>query len=290
MTCCLVVFITGAHRCFWDSWKNLVEKVILPNKHAFRIIVSTGIDKSTLAKETIPSFEDRLVDEWTRLSLPDMDLHMTWVAKDNPHLKKAIASIDDYVQRGKLTPGWFDYLTRRSGSCIEYAQFACLYESILKKYDFTPEDILLRFRTDTLLRHPLEVHAPNVHNNVEDVMHSFFPSSPFFHKGFVPAEGREGPILPKDRIMDRWVLTLRKNLIYLMPFLNAKILLEVCDHFGDWDAPEDNAYWFNAESQFRGCLRLHNFTVFEFSQNKDECFGGFETSENDFPIYAIRRY
>lgn len=286
---CLVVFITGAHRCFWDSWKNLLEKVIRPNRHAYRIIVSTGIDKTTLHHDMIPSFENQLADEWTALGMPDMDLHMDWLDRDDPHLMKAVASITDYTNRDKLGHGWLEYLTKRSGSCIEYAQFATLYEKIIRQYDFTPDDLLLRFRTDVVLRHPMEVHVPDVCNEVADVMHSFFPTSNFFSEGFIPNTGREGPILPRDRVADRWCLTLRKNLIYLMPLLNAKIVVDVCDHYGDWDIVEDNAYWFNAESQFRGCLRIHNFTVFDFCQQKDECFGRFESSEEDFPIYAILR-
>jgi len=221
-----------------------------------------------------------------------MDLHIKWIDRDEPHYKKAITSIEDYLKKGKLPPHWFDYLTRRSGSCIEYAQFAKLYDDIIKNknYNFTPEDLLLRTRTDILLRSEWNIHAPIIHSSVEMVMHESFPESPFFQNKFLPAVGREGPILPRFRIDDRWVITLRKNLIYLIPILSARVIVGVADHFGDWDSVEDNAYWFNAESQFRGCLRLNNFTVFEFSQKVDECFGNFEISENEFPIYAIRRY
>jgi hypothetical protein len=200
-----------------------------------------------------------------------------------------VASLEHYRNHQKLDPYWFEYLVHRSGSCFEYAQAARLYEKLCPQHEFSDQDLLLRTRTDVLLRHPFHLdHHPTQVVTTRDMFRSLFPTCHHFDQ-WEEQGGREVSVFPPEFLPGRWAITLRKNLVYLMPMQAGRVLLELARHYGDWDSVDQNRYWFNAESQFRGCLRNHHFTVWEFSQQKDECYGGFDDNPEDFPLYAIYR-
>jgi hypothetical protein len=146
-------------------------------------------------------------------------------------------------------------------------------------------DLLLRIRTDVLFQHDMHLSFLDVRTATwASAFSQLFPTHNVFFENHKQEMGREYSIY---NVSDRWIITLRKNLIYLLPFDQARIIADMILYYGDWDSPRHNAYWFNAESQFRGCLRHHGFTVFEYSQTHDECYDNPDTER--FPVYAIQR-
>lgn len=290
----LFVFITGQYRKFWHSWNNLVVNLFKPNDPYFEIHVCVGIDKTwrstgyLWAEGDREVFEKHLHKEWA--SIGGKNIILQWVDCNNPYLQDAVSSLEDYREKNILTPYWFDYLVHRSGSCIEYAQIAQLYEIISSKYEINDDDLMMRTRTDILLRHPIcfDSIPPDVSSPTQKIFQNLFKGSQHFDQ-FEEPTGREVSIFPSTPTQQNWIITMRKNLIYIMPLKAGKLLLELVRHYGDWDTPEHNTYWFNAESQFRGCFRNNGFTLWEHSQNKDECFGDFENLPDEFPLYAIYR-
>lgn len=280
----VIIFMTGQFRCFWKSWWNMLDMIIFPNMERLDISVCLGLDghkKTNHEKWDIEErqlFQDVVHIVWNSINM-NGELRLYWLDRNNKHLVRGVSSLKRYVDNRILEPHWFEYLVYRSGSCLEYAQFAQLYEQY---HDY---HYLLRFRADTLLRHPLMIHEP-IGETWNAIFSSYFPSTDHF-KDYIQPTGREYSIHEPDR--QRWIMTLRKNLIYLIPFDQAAILCKIIAFYGDWDTPFENRYWFNAESQFRGCLRHHGFNIFEFSQEHDECFGYFLQEEALFPIYAIQR-
>jgi hypothetical protein len=236
-------------------------------------------------------FQTHLTNEWAILGHPPEHLAVEWITYTNPYFQKAMASLQHYRDKNKLDPYWFDYLVHRSGSCMEYAQIARLYDMVCSQYTIQDEDLMMRTRTDILLRHPLSFQSlpPDPACRTKDVFEKLFPTSRLFETMKDEPTGREVSIFPSPPIPDRWIITLRKNLVYIMPLRYGSLLLELVQHYGDWDTLEFNNYWFNAESQFRGCFRCHHFTLWEYSQDKDECYGNFENMPQDFPLYAIYR-
>lgn len=284
----LWVFVTGQYRCFWHAWKNMVGMVLRPTAGGYEPRVCVGMDEAWGGDRRI--FETHLRNEWAALGFPPSHLIVVWVShRQDPYFRVAVASLEGHRRDGKLAEGWFDYLTRRSGSCLEYAQ-ACRLLDAVGEDEIGKGDLLLRTRTDVLLTHPVcldDVPRPDRDRTTATVFRRLFPTCPLFD-GWEEVPGREASMLPSIFSNDRWCATLRKNLVYLMPMRAAWVLRDVVRRYGDWDDPRENEYWFNAESQFRGCLRQHGFTVWECSQEKDECHGGVAGAA-DFPVYAIYR-
>lgn len=291
----LFVFITGQYRRFWHSWNNIVENILKPSSSSFEVHVCVGMDKIWRTPGHLWNdgdrniFETHLRNEWGLLQYPPDHLIVEWIDYHDPYFKGSVASLEYYRDRQKLDPYWFEYLVHRSGSCIEYAQISRLYDRVCSQYHIMDDDLMLRTRTDILLRHSLHLDfTPTEKMPTKSVFQQLLPTCHHFDQ-WEEQGGREVSIFPPQFIKDRWVITMRKNLVYIMPLRAGSFLKELAGHYGDWDGPEMNHYWFNAESQFRGCFRHHHFTIWEFSQHKDECHGNFDDLPDDFPVYAIYR-
>lgn len=278
----LFVMITGQYRRFLDCWENMVETIIRPSQDAgLDVYLCFGLDPTpTCPTINVGSVcpEDHVLVEW---------IHH----RSDPYFKMSVLSLEYYVETKRLDPTWYDYLVNRSGSCIEYTQIARLYEMVCSRYEVSPNDLMIRTRCDVVLTHPIQLSTiPLIGQSTHHVFHSLFPT---ISTNVVEQEeptGREVSFFPSKPILDHWVVTLRKNLVYLMPMTSGKVLRQVAMQYGDWDNATMNEYWFNAESQFRGCLRSHDFTIWEYSQKKDERFDRNTLSNtDDFPLYAILR-
>ena len=289
----LFIFITGQYRKFWHAWNNLLENVIHPSQETFDIYVCVGLDavwrtpRHLWTEMDRQVFETHLKNEW-RNGFPIDHLHMEWLPHEDFFFQQAVSSLQRYTDQGQLDSYWFDYLTRRSGSCLEYAQISRLYEIVLSRYQVQDSDLMIRTRADILFRHVWNLDFVPEQSCTKEIFQKLFPTSSHFNH-WQERDDRESSIRPSTFQQDRWIITLRKNLVYLTPLKNGHFLLQIAQHYGDWDDPQDNYYWFNAESQFRGCFRRHQFTLWEFSQDKDECYGSFHNLVDDFPIYAIYR-
>lgn len=286
----IVIVLTGQERTFWRTWENLKEMILGPVREAgYEVTLGVCMDgeyratgRTWESEEERQSFVARLYEEWETWNGNKDRLYHLWVYRADPLFTQAVHSLDTYHRNNTLAHQWREYLVHRSGSCIEYVQFNKIH-SLMEEAMAPPgdDDLLLRTRTDILFRHPISI-PPDVSRGVTGL----FPGAGVidWKKG-----GRETSYNPPMPYPGRWIITLRKNLIYLVPLRASVILREVASHYGDWDHPDENNYWFNAESQFRGCLRHHCFTIHEYSQSKDECFGDFVSQTDTLPVYAIQR-
>jgi len=302
----LILFMTGQYRRFERSWENLRDRVIVPaKKEGIDVHVYIGMDGDLKSRGEGWKVEEqrRLEEDMMRLKKESgvESLSLLWIHRQDPHMREAVCSIKDYRDRGRLADSWLDYLVHRSGSCFEYAQFNVLLDRCIEEQSpFYAEDILMRTRTDIYLRHPLSFRRcarlpsfPMNDSSIAGVLSMMFPNS--IDADYTQEKSIETSIINphiRKTFSDRWIITLRKNLVYLLPLQHAHILSQVCRHYGDWDTMDRNTYWFNAESQFRGCLRHHYFAVVEYSQHGDEFHDGDIDSKEmveKLPVYAILR-
>jgi hypothetical protein len=302
----LIIFLTGEFRHFWTSLDNLVDKVMRPAwAMNMEIYLWVGMDwnsrhagSSWKLGERV-DFLDALEARWeTDLKQPLTRLHLSWIHKDHPYMKECRHYLRNFVDKGQLAPYWYHYLVDRSGSCIEYVQYRVLYESFLSKGPVIKEDdLLFRTRGDLYLRHPL--HLPSSvpfpsSLSVHQIFSVLFPEAnlaSFSPQRFHDPTSRESSILwSSESTGNRWVVTLRKNLMYLLPMKEAYTIVEMMKRYGDWDEVVNNIFWFNAESQFRGYFRQRKFTVYEFSQEEDESSQPLDQLDTQkWPLYVIRR-
>lgn len=299
----LVVLFTGQVRSFWETWDNIVRNVMEPaRREGFCVVLGVCLDKTTKNRHVVwrddaerADFIDAIRKRWKDWNGDDNRIYTCWVDRDDKLFHTMRESLTRYLRRGALSEFWFQYLINRSGSCIEYVQFVRIYETVMTHETFSPDDLLIRVRTDVLLRHPLSFSFLDQTtmlwdpHTCLDIMKQFIPDADW-DAFFREDTSREGSIYPVKNLSPRWIITLRKNLIYVMPVLEGIIIHALVMNYGDWDTVHENLYWFNAESQFRGCLRHHSFLVLDFSQQCDECFDtDFVNKSDTLPIYTIQR-
>jgi len=308
----LVIFMTGQFRSFWRAYANMMEKVVVPAERVkYDVVLCIGLDRGMKTKgvrwedgemerEREAIKKDWLMSSNSNEKKTSRGFIMEWIDKSHPDFQKAEKSLEWFQKKGSLASYWMDYLLNRSGSCIEYAQFNALMERCREEYSpFSSTDFLLRTRTDILLRYEMDFTSLSIHQPPEHIR-DVFPGMMKHLKEEEKEEidwkrnhEREASILQwtEPSSDSKWAITFRKNLIYIMPLTHATIVCGVVQNYGNWDTPQENRYWFNAESQFRGCLRNHGFNVLEYSQDVDECHDEleFEDSSHRLPLYAIMR-
>lgn len=271
----LFIFLTGQPRCFQTAFQSLIHSLIKPNQewHEYYLFIGVDADEPLLIPDGSKQWFSFLSSCLARKQdCPDFEM-------GKQHLLKT-----------PLCPSWKDYLLNRSGSVLEYAQFSLLFQQAIALFPPKTTDLLLRFRTDTILTTPwvLPRFPPCIlfSSSPLRVFTEQFPNAPI--RDWKPDESREGCILPPLRRPNKWIISLRKNLLYLTPYENGSWIQCVVRYYGKWDRPTENDYWFNAESQFRGLFRENGFLVLDFSQQKDEAHPSCPPAP-EFPIYAIQR-
>lgn len=268
------LFLTGKIRCLSKVLLNFIPNLIAPNQDKeFRFFL--GVDGNVE--------EAKLIVEPFRCYYASV--HLFKCTREMDFFIKGVSAVSKYLSL--LNDSWKDYLLVHSGSVLEYAQIAFLYQKAIQLFPPEPTDLLLRMRTDVILCTPWIVREPLLFLDPSYVFTNMFPENKWV-KNFVFKKDREGCILPSIREENKWVVSLRKNLLYIMPYQEGRNLEKIVLNYGVWDSPKENDYWFNAESQFRGYFRKQGFTVFDLCQSKDE---NFEEAVNldIFPVYAIQR-
>lgn len=270
----VVIIMTGQPRFMQKAIDSLGQFLVEPNPSwEFFLFIGLDVDDtSSIAKLSVhKKFVQIKMFQTTRESLDSFSIGKKYVEK-----------------LSSLPWRWKDYLLNRSGSVLEYAQFFFVWEKAIQLVSPRQGDLLLRARTDVVLLSPWTMlpftpvlFSPN------QVFRASFAGNHWVQSWSFP-EDREGCIFPNPRKGDKWAIVLRKNLFYLMPYHQGNIIKQIAEKYGDWDSEDENLWWFNAESQFRGCLRQKGFTVFDFSQKLDERHNFGEHCQ-DFPIYAIQR-
>ena len=304
----LVIFMTGQFRSFWKAYSNMMKNIVQPAEDCgYTVILCVGIDSVMKTRGVKWTVEDRkkeseiIGNTWlAERGGKNRGFIMEWIDKTHSDFKMAETSLEWFHNKGSLPTYWKDYLLERSGSCIEYVQFNALMTRCEKEFEFLPEDLLLRTRTDILLRYKMdfqEVYTKTPPPHICSVFHEI-PEENKMKIDWKRTGEREAsieqPLIEGDTDHAeeiKWIITFRKNLIYMIPLRYASTICNVARYYGNWDTPQENRYWFNAESQFRGCLRTHGFNVLEYSQDVDECHDEdeFGESAHRLPIYAIMR-
>jgi hypothetical protein len=205
-----------------------------------------------------------------------------------------------------LEESWKSYL-RNSGSMIEYAQLHLAYLEVLEKeyrsgwrYDY-----VVRARTDSIYTKPVDFHwlawtedqiatrmetikeelrlskkdtssqsivtyfmatllSDDVLPNVERINASYQPNPTERALPDSPSSLRE--YLHKGRYM----LTLRKNNLYIAPRECFYMIPSLAHSYGLYRSPYSDNYWFNAEGQFRDACYYSCVSVFDYTTDFEE--------------------
>lgn len=247
----VAILYTGELRTFRKTL-HLFKKNILDKQDCY-IFATVQMNESQNIQEIVPLFIDTMQNSLKSLEFLDKN--------DKEWLKNKENSLDILKNRG-VVGGWLNYLSN-SGSMIEYYQ---LYKSYQKMCEYEKNndivfDFVIRFRTDTIWTKPLDLSWYNpefLSKSVEEMTSIFTNVENKYGNSFIFPES------------EKFVLTFRENVIYMC---SRKIIDDISVlgvTYGQYQDFENNNYWFNAESQFRGILSKNKISWFDYRGENEE--------------------
>jgi hypothetical protein len=242
---------------------------------------------------------------WLKAEIGPCLLDITWFSLERfPHW---VNQRDLVLNHLVLSEAWKGYL-RNSGSMIEYYQLQlaymklCLTESTGGfRYDY-----VVRARTDSIYVKPLDFHwldwtkddvlrrldaikgemaASGMGTGDTDVFRNFMctlwsddiiPNLAFISTEHVPSpvEAKSVPVTAEEvhRYLHegRYIQTIRKNNLYVVRRDLFHFVPSLGTMYGFLRSPQADAWWFNAEGQFRDACYYSCITVFEYSSAFEE--------------------
>jgi len=283
----VVVILTGALRTIKKTMRHFKQNVLLPGVEVFACVQN---DTAQSDEEWTTWFTEQLGGALKSIQWFAKEKHPAWITHR-----------DLMLQHIHLDNTWKDYL-KHSGSMIEYFQLqlaymkVCLYEqSCGVSYDY-----LVRARTDTIYVKPVDFHwlswtEEEVFSRVRAIRTEMelagFPTDSknvlkyfmctLLSDDVIPnlehifADYAPCPVEPdSDAIMGRlneyiqggrYILTLRKNNLYLVRRDLFHLVPSLGTMYGLMRAPVADEYWFNAECQFRSACYYSCITIFDYS-------------------------
>ena len=241
---------------------------------------------------------------WLREEIGPYLLDVTWFSLERfPHW---VTQRDLVLNHLVLSEAWKGYL-RNSGSMIEYYQLQlaymkmCLTESVGGfRYDY-----VIRARTDSIYVKPLDFHwldwtAEDVLQRLNAIkkemaesklgtepsevfryfMCSLWSDDVIPNLAFITAEHVPSPVeaavpLTAEELRrylheGRYIQTIRKNNLYVVRRDLFHFIPSLGTMYGFLQSPQADAWWFNAEGQFRDACYYSCLTVFEYSSAFEE--------------------
>lgn len=289
----VAVILSGALRTIKKTVRYLKANVLLTPDHDLFLCVQNDTSQS---EEEWTTWWHQEVGPWIR--------SLVWFSKErmvdwSVHRERLLAHMP-------LEETWKNYL-RNSGSMIEYAQLHIAYLDLVEReyrcgwrYDY-----VVRARTDSIYTKPVDFHwlqwsdddvasrmgylramlrvsgkdvtdqmvmtyfmatllSDDVLSNIEHIHATYQPH---------PAEGGLPSCAAALRSYlhtGRYMLTLRKNNLYLCPRASFYMIPSLGHMYGQFRSPYSDNYWFNAEGQFRDACYYSCVSVFDYTTDFEE--------------------
>lgn len=286
------ILLTGALRTIRKTMRFFKRNVLtVRDKH--EIAVFACVQNDTQESEAIWT-------EWLKGEIGPCLLEVTWFSLDR--FPGWVAHRDMELENIVLGEPWKDYL-RKSGSMIEYFQLQLAYMKLCwteAKGGFR-YDYVVRARTDSIYAKPVDFHwldwteeqVGERWRRIQEVQGSasaqevfkyfmctlwsedVIPNIPHIMAEYVP-----GPTEPEINTSPagirrylhegRYILTIRKNNLYVVRRDLFHFVPTLGTMYGFLRSPHSDAWWFNAEGQFRDACYYSCMSVFEYSSVSEE--------------------
>jgi len=284
-----VVIFTGALRTIKKTIRYFKQNVL-----------RDGVDVFACVQNDTQQSEEEW-NQWFRTQLGDHLRSIEWFSLANH--PEWVTHRDRLIDHIPLDNGWKHYL-RTSGSMIEYFQLqlahmkVCLYE---QRNGFQ-YDYLVRGRTDSIYAKPVDFHwlhwtDQEVADRMERIRTEMIRSAidvtersllQYFMSTLLsdttipnlsriladcvlndadrPPIGSLTPSALRAYVTNgRYILTLRKNNLYLVRRSLFFLIPSLGTIYGLPRTPAADDYWFNAECQFRSACYLSGMSIFDYS-------------------------
>lgn len=288
------VLLTGALRTITKTIRYLKENVLVSSDTDLFICVQNDTSKPN--HEWNAWFQEH-VGSW-------MKDHVVWFSTEA--YSDWIVHRERLLEHMILDPSWKGYL-RNSGSMIEYAQLQMAYLKVshYEQLHRMRYDYIVRARTDSIYTKPVDFHwlswsleevEARMHRVREELRQcgqdasdrsvaiafmvtllsdEVIPNLANIWRGYQasPVEA-ELPTNAEEMVVylrkGRYILTLRKNNLYLVRRELFYLIPSLADLYGHLRSPCSDDYWFNAEGQFRDACYYSCLDVFDYSTEFEE--------------------
>lgn len=274
----------------------------------FKRNVLCSVDRHEVAVYACVQNDTQESDEswtaWLKAEIGPCLLDVTWFSLEK--FPAWVTHRDLQLEHLRIDEGWKGYL-RKSGSMIEYFQLQLAYMKMCQieatggfRYDY-----VVRARTDSIYAKPVDFHwldwseedvarrlqvvkeelvASQMAVNDKEIFKYFMstlwsdaviPNLAFISVEHVPSPTDSViPVLAEEvrrYIHDgRYILTIRKNNLYVVRRDLFHFVPTLGTMYGFLRSPHSDAWWFNAEGQFRDACYYSCLSVFEYSSPFEE--------------------
>ena len=295
-----VILLTGALRTIRKTMKYLKRNVLcesISGAQPADIFACVQNDSSMSEQEWTTWLQSELGDHLKELIWFSLDRFPGWVAHR-----------DLQLQHIPIEEGWKGYL-RNSGSMIEYFQLQLVYMKMCQAEakQGAPYDYVIRARTDSIYAKPVDFHwlawseeevekrltrikqemvESKLETSARDVFRYFMctlisddliPNLSFLMAEYVPCPTDSDKSIPSHAKelreylhQGRYILTIRKNNLYIVRRNLFHLIPTLGTMYGFMRSPIADAYWFNAEGQFRDACYYSCLSIFEYSTEFEE--------------------
>lgn len=263
-------------------------------------------------------------EAWFRLEMGSALVSFTWFSLDR--FPAWVAHRELQLEHLPLDAGWKGYL-RNSGSMIEYFQLQLAYMKMVQRerergvaYDY-----VVRARTDSIYAKPVDFHwldwteeevgarmavveeemrlsQMDVGGDVASRLKAFLctvwsddliPMLAFLMTEYVPSPVEREVAWEAAAVRDylhrgRYILTIRKNNLYVVRRELFHLIPTLGTMYGFMRSPISDAYWFNAEGQFRDACYYSGVSLFEYSSAFEEKSLAYAAQWNEADFFDLQ--
>lgn len=260
----VAVFYTGCLRTFDRTISYNMKNLLIqsdPNVeiHVFACVQNDRLEPNSLMTQNLTKMFELPSGKTVLRSVE-------WFYRNDPHIKLWMESQLENL-RFSTADFWKDYL-KTSGSMVEYVQLYRCWRQMIQheEYDKTTYDYVVRLRTDVVVATPLDFSKlPETDKTMDGVLNWLSPGrkqNGHFEEytEVTPEKKDETPDL------DLWILTVRKNVFYVMPRKTAEIVSSLGYLYASIQPKLEqyNSYtvWYDAESQLQLICIQNGITIF----------------------------
>jgi hypothetical protein len=282
------VILTGALRTIRKAIRFLKENVLQNQTDVFICVQNDTAESEDTWKA------------WFTSHLGDRMLSLQWFHPDR--FPGWVQQREVQLEHMTVENHWKQYL-RTSGSMIEYYQLQLAYMmmSYHEQIHHILYDYVIRARTDSIYCKPLDFHwlhwtdeelgqrldriradMLSCNKPITDqsvlmylmttlLSDDLLPNLPWIRAECVPCPTESFPPHTDSTALNRYlregryILTLRKNNLYLLRRSLFHMIPTLGSMYGFLRSPHSDNYWFNAEGQFRDACYYACLTVFDYS-------------------------
>lgn len=282
----VAVFYTGCLRTFEKTTPHNRINLFSQKDPQVKIHMFACIQNDTPDTENI--LEEKLVHLFTDVQGNTVLRSIQWFDNNDPAFQEWKNSRVDSLDDMEVSAGWKQYL-KNSGSMTEYVQYSRCWRQMLNYENSSGHiyDYVVRLRTDIVVASPLDFSLlPNVEKTQQGLMDWLSverrQQGHFLEMGEIFPDEEEKEDDNRDK--NKWLLSVRKNMLYIMPRTTAEIISRLGYLYGTIkpETPvqqEKYVVWMDAESQLQLiCLQqgvsifdsttvLEGKSVYEFKRN-----------------------